>query len=33
MQLTIKRSVTACDGTNEYCIFEYLFRDASNYKA
>ena len=33
MQLTEKPSGTSSDTPKEYCVFEYLYRDASNYKA
>lgn len=33
MQHTEKRAVTSRDAPKEYCVFEYLYRDASNYKA
>jgi hypothetical protein len=32
MQLNEKQSMTTNDSPQEYCIFEYLYRDASNYK-
>lgn len=33
MQLTEKQSGISSDALDKYCIFEYLYRDASNYKA
>ena len=33
MQRTKKQVVIPGDSPSEYCIFEYLYRDASNYKA
>jgi hypothetical protein len=33
MQLTGKQAGILCDAPKECCIFEYLYRDASNYKA
>ena len=33
MQLTEKPSGTSSDTPKEYCVFEFLYRDASNYKA
>jgi hypothetical protein len=33
MSFIDKQSVATCDGQNEWCVFEYLYRDASNYKA
>jgi len=32
MQLNERQSMTTNDSPQEYCIFEYLYRDASNYK-
>lgn len=32
MQLTEKQAGIRSDPPNEYCVFEYLYRDASNYK-
>jgi len=33
MQRTKKQVVIPSDAPNEHCVFEYLYRDASNYKA
>jgi hypothetical protein len=33
MDLIDTKSLAICETPNEYCIFEYLYRDASNYKA
>jgi len=33
MQLTEKQAMAPNDNPKEHCIFEYLYRDASNYKA
>lgn len=33
MQLTEKQLIKTNDSPQEYCVFEYLYRDASNYKA
>jgi hypothetical protein len=33
MQLTEKQLMKTKDSPQEYCVFEYLYRDASNYKA
>jgi len=33
MQHTNKQASSHSDTTKEYCVFEYLYRDASNYKA
>lgn len=33
MPLTEKQTGMSCNTQNDYCVFEYLYRDASNYKA
>lgn len=33
MTCTKKLTEISCDVPEEYCVFEYLYRDASNYKA
>lgn len=33
MKITEKQAGIRRDSPNEYCVFEYLYRDASNYKA